>query len=282
MMHRSLRAAAVALVLAAAASAPAFAADDKDPVVAVVNGVEIHKSAVYDYYKNSQFAQVPFDAVFPQMLDIAVTSQLVLEQAEKQNLASDPEVKKQAALALQSFERQAWMNRKVETAISEDAIKARYATLKPREEIHARHILLKTEDEAKKVIAELKKGAKFEEVAKAKTQDPSGKGNGGDLDFFAADEMVPEFSSVAFKLKDGEVTQTPVQTQFGWHVIKVEAHRTQPVPSYDELKPSIAGELKQKALRDILEQLRKTATVKRFNVDGTPAADKPADAPAKQ
>ncbi|HVI52054.1 MAG TPA: peptidylprolyl isomerase [Candidatus Sulfotelmatobacter sp.] len=291
MTIRTLRAAAIAAAVAAVVSVPALADDAKDPVVATVNGIDIHKSAVVDFYQNSQFAQVPLDAVYPQVLDVVVTGQLLLEQAQKQKLESDPDVIKAVKLAQENILKQVWLGKKVEPMLSDDALKARYEEIKkstpPREEVHARHILVKTEEAAKQVLADLKKGVKFEDEAKAKTEDPSGKETGGDLGFFTKDEMVPEFADAAFKLNAGEVSKAPVKTQFGYHIIKVEEKRAAPPPSFDQLKPTLAAELKQKAAHDVIDGLRKSATVKKFNLDGTAMTDKAAapasaTAPAKQ
>jgi len=285
MTIRTLRAAAIAAAVAAAFSAPAFADDAKDPVVATANGTDIHKSAVLEFYQNSQFAQVPLEAVYPQVLDVVVTNQLLLEQAQKLKLESDPDVIRAVKAAQENIMKQAWVGKKVEPLVTDDALKARYneviKTTPPREEVHARHILVKTEEAAKQVLADLKKGTKFEDEAKAKTEDPSGKDTGGDLGYFSKEEMVPEFAEAAFKMSPGEVSKAPVKTQFGYHIIKVEDKRAAPAPSFDQLKPTLAAELKQKSAHQVIDDLRKSATVKKFNLDGTPLADKPA-APAKQ
>ncbi len=279
MSHSTLRAAAFAVLMTVAAAAPALAADDaKDPVVATVNGVDIHKSAVVDFYKNSQFAQVPLDAVYPQVLDVVVTGQLLLEQAEKQKLENDPDVLKEVEQAKQNIMKQVWLTHEIAPTLTDTALKARYDALikstPPREEVHARHILVKTKAEAEKVLADLKKGVKFEDEAKAKTQDPSGKDNGGDLGFFTKDEMVPEFADAAFKLKPGQVSKTPIKTQFGYHIIKVEERRMAPPPSFEQLKPTLIAELKQQNARKLIQDLRKSAEIKKFNIDGTPMVEK--------
>ena len=173
-----LRAAALASALLAAA--PAFADDAKpgdDPVVATVNGLAIHKSTLMEAYKHSRLAQAPIEAVYPQLLDYVITSQLLLVEAKKQNLAEDPEVKAQMRFAQDNILEQTFIERKVASAVTDDAIKARYdetvKTQPGKDEVHARHILLENEADAKQVIADIKGGAKFEDVAKAKSKDPS-------------------------------------------------------------------------------------------------------------
>ncbi len=281
MSSRTLRAAVLAASLMAVA-VPAFAADTaNNPVVATVNGKEIRLNTLQDAYQNSQFRQVPLQMVYDQVLDFVITGQLLLDQAKQQGLENDPQVKAAVQQAQDRILQQTFLIKKLDSEISDADIKAAYEDLKknmpPKEEVHARHILLKTEDAAKKVIADLKKGTKFEDEAKAKTEDPSGKENGGDLGFFTKEDMVPEFAEAAFKLKPGEVTQTPVKSQFGYHVIKVEERRTAPPPSLEEAKPSLVAQLKQVKAQKIIEGLQKTATIKRFKADGSPA-----DAPAKQ
>ena len=167
---------------------------------------------------------------------------------------------------------------RVDADISEDQIKKQYEEMKktqpPKEEVKARHVLVNSEDEAKAVIADLKAGKSFEEEAKAKTIDPSGKSNGGDLGYIGKEETVPEFSEAAFKLKNGEYTQTPVKTQFGWHVILVEDHRTAPPPSYEQAKGQIKNQLAQADLQKVVEGLQKSAQITRFKADGTAASEK--------
>ncbi len=279
-----LRAAVLATALIAATPVLALAADDAksdDPVVATVNGLPIHKSTLIEAYQHSRLSQAPIEAVYPQLLDYVITSQLLLTEAKKANLADDPQVKAQVKLAQENILEQAYIERKVAAAVTDEAIKKKYdETIKTqpgKEEVHARHILLDNEADAKKVIAEIKGGAKFEDIAKARSKDPSAAQNAGDLGFFGKEDMVPEFAEAAFKMKPGDVSEAPVKTQFGWHVIQVLEKRTAPPPSLEESKASIQNELRQKAAQDIIVGLQKDATIQRFNIDGTPiAAEKPA------
>lgn len=280
MNHRSLRAVAVAAAMLSAVAAPTWAADSQDPVVAVVNGKDIHKSALVEAYQSSQFRQVPLEMVYTQVLDFVVTGQLLLDQAHKQKLEDDPKVLAAVKAAQDRILQQAYLSSRVEAEITEDAIRKRYEDLKKnstgKEEVHARHILVESEDAAKAVLADLKSGVKFEDEAKAKTKDPSGKDTGGDLGFFAKEDMVPEFATAAFKMKPGEVSKTPVKTQFGWHVIKVEERRIAPPPTYEEAQPAIRNELSQQAVQKIVDGLSKSADVKRFDINGNVPAAKPA------
>jgi peptidyl-prolyl cis-trans isomerase C len=139
----------------------------------------------------------------------------------------------------------------------------------PEEEVHARHILVPTEDEAKAIEAELKKGADFATLAKEKSKDP-GAADGGDLGYFTKDQMVAEFSDVAFKLDKGQVSD-PVKTQFGWHIIKVEDKRTKPTPTFDEVKSQISTYVAHRAQAELVDKLRKTATIERLDQPPAPA-----------
>ena len=147
-------------------------------------------------------------------------------------------------------------------------------------EVHARHILLPTEDEAKAVKAELDKGADFAELAKKKSKDP-GAADGGDLGFFTKDQMVPEFSAVAFALEPGKISD-PVKSQFGWHIIKVEEKRDRKAPAFDEVKAQVSQFVVRKAQADYVTKLRAAAKIERLDVkaDAPAAADKAA--PAKK
>lgn len=277
MIHRNLRVAALAALLAGVAM-PVLAAD-ADPVVASVNGKEIHRSTLLDAQQAiPQLRQMPLEMVYEQLLDHVVTAQLLLDQAKKQKLEDDPQVKAAFKDAQARILQQAYLAKRVDSDISEDAMKKRYEELKktsqPKEEVKVRHILVDSEEAAKTVIADLKSGIKFEDEAKAKTKDPSGTSNGGDLGYIGKGDTVPEFADAAFKLKPGEITETPVKTQFGWHVIKVEDHRMAPPPSYEESKGAIKNELAQQDVQKVIDGLKKSAQVKKFNIDGSPLVEK--------
>jgi peptidyl-prolyl cis-trans isomerase C len=132
------------------------------------------------------------------------------------------------------------------------------------EEVHARHILVPTEAEAKEIEAELKNCADFAALAKQKSKDPGGAANGGDLGWFTKDQMVPEFADAAFKLDKGKISD-PVHTKFGWHVIKVEDKRIKPTPTFDEVKPQLANYVAHRAQAELVDSLRKAAKIERLD-----------------
>jgi peptidyl-prolyl cis-trans isomerase C len=132
------------------------------------------------------------------------------------------------------------------------------------QEVRARHILVPTEEEAKAVLAEIKKGTDFAELAKQKSKDPGAAAEGGDLGYFSKEQMVPEFADAAFKLEKGQVSE-PVKTQFGWHIIKVEDKRTKPVPEFDKVKGQIETYVQRKAQADYIAKERETAKIERLD-----------------
>jgi peptidyl-prolyl cis-trans isomerase C len=158
--------------------------------------------------------------------------------------------------------------------VFDDAVKQ----MKPEEEVHARHILVETEDEAKAVKEELDKGGDFAALAKSKSKDPGAAAEGGDLGFFSKDQMVPEFAEAAFKLDKGQ-TSDPVKSSFGWHIIRIEEKRTKPLPEFDQVKPQLETYVQRKAQTEFLAKLRETAKIERLDkpAAAAPAAPAPAE-----
>jgi peptidyl-prolyl cis-trans isomerase C len=298
MTVRSLIALAAMLlvVIPAAAQTPApgaapAGAAQQDPVVARVNGTELRRSEVLAARQMlpAQVQQIPFDQVYPQLLDTLVTNLLAAQAGRKQKLADDPEVKKRLQWAQDQIIEEVYLSRYIRGAMTDDRIKARYDQFlkdqKPQDQVNAKHILVKTEDEAKAVIADLKGGGDFAAIAKEKSNDPGTKATGGDLGWFTKDEMVPEFAEAAFKLQKGQYTETPVKTQFGYHVILLVDRRTAPPPSMDEARPQVVALLQRELIEQKVKELRTGAKIETFNLDGskpsaTPAPAAPA-APAK-
>lgn len=276
------RAAALALTLAIAAGPALAAGSAADPVVAVVNGKEIKKSDVVQLQQTlPQLRQVPLEMVYEQLVDHLVNSRLVTAQARKQKLQDDPMVKERLKDIENQLIQQAYLAKRVDAEVTEDKLRKRYKAFleenPPEEEVHARHVLLETEEAAKEVIKELSGGKDFAEVAKERSTGPSAQ-SGGDLGYFAKDAMVPEFAEAAFAMKPGEVSKEPVKTQFGWHVIKVEDRRLGEPPAFEEVKDQLKGEMAEQVVTKLITDLRDKAKVKRFALDGSPLAEAPADA----
>ncbi|HWK45161.1 MAG TPA: peptidylprolyl isomerase [Stellaceae bacterium] len=271
-----LRASVFATILLLAPHAVLAADPPADPVVARIDGVELHKSDMLaaQHGLPPQVQQLPLDAIYPQLLDQMVDSQLVVKAGRDAKLAADPEVKQRVSKIEDRVIQQVYLDRFIEKSVTDDKLKAKYdavykgKTGKP--EVHARHILLPTEAEAKAVIAELDKGGDFAKLATEKSKDP-GASNGGDLGWFGKEDMVPEFADAAFKMKPGDYTKTPIKTQFGWHVIKVEETRTAPPPSFDQAKEELRSQVARDMVQARVTELRGKAKVELFQIDGTPA-----------
>jgi len=258
-------------VLMTSAITPAFA--NEDPVVAKVNGEDIHRSALEQIRAAVPYLKdVPLEHVYDALLENVISLTLVAEEARKDGLLEDPTVKRNIVAAERQILRSVYLNKEIEKKVSDDQLKADYKVwLKdnpPQDQIHARHILLKTEKEAVDVIKELDGGADFETLAKAKSTGPSAP-SGGDLGYFVAKDMVPSFSEAAFALKKGEYTKKPVKTQFGWHVIKTEDRRKVDAATFEEVKPKLYEKAAMKMAAEIEKKLLDKAEIERFNMDGS-------------
>jgi peptidyl-prolyl cis-trans isomerase C len=274
----------------AGASAPA--GKPADPLLAKVNGVEIHLSDLNAIAQAlpAEARQLPPQQLIPQLLSQAIDGKALVVMAKKQKLDQDPQVVRAMTFATERTLETALVSKEVGPSIDEAKIRARYdATIagKPGEpEVHAAHILVATEDQAKKLIAELKGGADFATLAKANSTDP-GAANGGDLGFFKATDMLPEFSAVAFSLKPGEISDKPVQTRYGWHVIKVIETRQSPAPTFEQAHDQLRQEMIGEGINTLLASARSQVKIEQFNPDGTPVkatdtAQPPAKPPVKK
>ena len=197
--------------------------------------------------------------VYPFVVQRLIDLELVTRAALAAGLDEEPVVEERLEQARQAVLRDYFLERRIEEAASEEAIAERYETFKeenpPQEEIKARHILVEEEETAKEIIAELDAGADFAELAKERSTGPSGA-NGGDLGYFSDGMMVESFSDAAFALEPGSYTKTPVETQFGWHVILVEDSRETTPPTLEEVREQLVSELQQEAVNGLLEELR--------------------------
>ena len=266
----------------AAAPAPAATAPAKpDPkeVVATVNGEPITRMDVMESAQSlPPQVQQQFDQLFPQLLNRLVGFRLVAAKANSEGLADDPEVKDQVKHFQEQAITQTYFKRFIQKAVTDEAVKTVYEQeLKdhpPEPEVEARHILLKTEDEAKAIIGQLKAGADFAALAKEKSIDPSAKQNGGDLGWFSKETMVKEFADAAFAMKKGEISPTPVKSQFGFHVIEIQDQRMQTPPSLEartpEIKQGLAEEAAHKLVNDLIAQGQVTYSNDAYKLPPTP------------
>ena len=270
-------------------TAPAEAAKD-EVVIARVNGENVYRS---DY--EEAFAQLPpqaqqmgSDVIYPLLLDRLVDEKLIGIAADKAISADDAEVAKQMAALRKRIVMQVYFQREIEAKLTDEVLQQRYEQWKeanpPASEVHARHILLETEEKAKEVLAEVQGGKDFAEAAKEHSTGPSGP-NGGDLGFFTHDQMVTPFADAAFAMEPGTVSEAPVKTDFGWHVIKVEERRDQPQPGFDEMRGQLAEQATQEIATEMLAALREGAEVETFDIDGNPmpaAGEEPPATDAEQ
>ncbi len=255
-----------------------------NPVIARVNGVDIHESdlAFAEEEIGSNMPQMPpeqkRDYLITYLTDVVIVSQA----AEKQKLDQRDDVKSRLAFDHNRVLMEAMLTDAGKAALTDDAMHKVYdeavKQVPAEQEVHARHILVATEDEAKAIEDQLKKGADFAELAKQKSKDP-GAADGGDLGYFTKDQMVPEFADAAFKLDKGQISD-PVHTQFGWHVIKLEDKRTKPTPTFDQVKAQLQNYVEHRAQAELVDNLRKNATIDRLDTPPAPALDPSALNPA--
>ena len=283
-------AAALGLLLVAAGP---IAAQDKDPLIATVNGTEIHQSDLAVAEEEAgQLPPMSPDAKKDYLVQFMADMILVSKAAEAKKMGDGADFKRKIAFArnkllmeqlLQSVGKEA-LTDEATHKVYDDAVKQ----LGEQQEVHARHILIRAapgddkagkeaEDKIKAVIVRLTKGEDFAKVASDVTEDPSGKANGGDLGYFSKEQMVPEFSDTAFKLEKGQISE-PVKTQFGWHVIKVDDKRAKAVPKFEEVKLQIESYVTRKAQAELVTKLRAEAKIEKMYKTETPAAPvKPAE-----
>jgi len=252
---------AVALTFAVAPSRAQSAG-----AVAKVNGKEIPQSRA-DFVVKANAAQGQPDTpdLRNRVREVLIRNELLAQEATKKGLDKTQEFITQIELNRQEALVNAYIQDFVKNSpVSEEAIKAEYDHAKGQAgdmEYKARHILVKDEAEAKAIIAQLKKGGNFEKIAAQKSQDPGSKDKGGDLDWAPGGRYVPAFSDALKKLKKGQTTDTPVQTQFGWHVIRLDDERAMKFPSIEEVKPQIQQGLQRQAIEKLIADLRAKAKV---------------------
>jgi len=279
-----------ALAQTAPAGAPATA--PADPVVAKVNGQPIHLSDLQDAVQSlpENLRGAPPQTLYPLLLDQLIDGRAIVAEARKTGLDKDPAVERQMTDAADRALESAVLSKQVSPSITDAAVRARYdkdiAGKPGEEEVHAKHILVDSEDQAKKIIADLKGGADFAALAKQYSKDPTAAQQGGDLGFFKKDEMVPEFANAAFALQPGQISPEPVHTQFGWHVILLVERRRAPAPTFEQARDELRQEMIKEGVKKAVAQARADVTVEKFNLDGSPirATDtaEPPPAPAKQ
>ncbi len=259
-----------AVLVLALASLPlvALAQDAKpadDPVVATVNGDKVYRSEVLEAARGlpPQY-QAQMQQIFPMLVERVVDFRLLAEAADEADLDKDEEVKRRVAKLQNDVMREVYLQRRIDEQVNETALRTRYdayiAANPAQPEVHARHILVEDEAKAKEMIVALNGGANFAELAQEHSTGPSSS-QGGDLGYFTADQMVPEFSAKAFELGKGEYSKAPIQTQFGWHVIKVEDRREGTPPTFESMEQQLRDEASREVVNGVLSGLRDGAEI---------------------
>jgi peptidyl-prolyl cis-trans isomerase C len=234
--------------------------------LAIVNGKPVPKARLEVLSQQLTASGRPITPEMePQLRTAIIDREIFVQEAQKQGVETTPEYQNQIDLARQSILIQAlFENYRKQNAVSDADVQAEYdkfVAANGGREFKARHILVETEAQAQKIIADLKKGAKFEDLAKKQSKDPGSGANGGDLDWANPSSFVPEFSEAMIKLKTGETTQTPVKSQFGYHVIRVDDVRQAQLPKIDEVKPQVVQQLQQQRLQKYQDDLRAKAKI---------------------
>jgi peptidyl-prolyl cis-trans isomerase C len=250
--------------VAAAALSAALPASAQN--LAIVNGKPVPKTRMDALVSQLQRAGRPVPAEMQdQIKQEVIAREIFMQEAQKRGLDATDDYKAQLELARQTILiRELFADYQKNNPVSDADVQAEYdkfVAANGGKEYHTRHILVENEADAKQVIADIKKGKKFEDIAKAKSKDPGSAPNGGDLDWATAASYVPEFSQAMVKLGKGQMTQEPVKTQFGWHVIRVDDIREAQLPKLEEVKPQIAQQLQQQKLAKFQEDLRAKAKV---------------------
>ena len=242
-----------------------FSQENKIPV-ADVNGEVIYLAEVMRLAEQlpAEYRQRPLESYFGGLVDDVIDARLAAAAGAESGLSENADVARLMEVAAMRVLAESWIAQQVNEAITEDALAAAYklfiADSGSREEVKARHILVPEEATARAIIEKLAGGADFAEIAKTDSTGPSGP-NGGDLGYFPRGAMVPTFEAVAFELTPGTFTSEPVQTQFGWHVIKVEDKRVTTPPTYEKIAPQLRQNLLNQNLGRVLESLRASAQI---------------------
>jgi peptidyl-prolyl cis-trans isomerase C len=260
MKNQTLKTIVVAAILSAA-SVGAFAQN-----VAIVNGKAVPKARLDVLAQQLASAGRPVTPeMAPQLREEVIAREIFMQEAQKQGLEASDDYKNQLELARQAILiRTLFENYRKQNPVTDAEVQAEYDKFigaNGGKEYKARHILVETEDQAKKIIADLNKGAKFEDLAKKLSKDPGSGANGGDLDWASSASFVPEFSEAMVKLNKGQTTAVPVKSQFGYHVIRVDDVRQAQLPKVEEVKPQITQQLQQQRQQKYQEELRAKAKV---------------------
>jgi peptidyl-prolyl cis-trans isomerase C len=249
-----------------------------DPVVASVEGHLIYLSDLGEASKTlpENLRGMPFDSLYPVLLDRMVDHEALVMMAERKGLEQKKSVQREIQAATERILEGAYLGEVAAPQVTEQAIQARYnrqfANRSATEEVRARHILVTTEAEARKVMEDLKKGADFATIARVLSKDPDAA-KGGDLGFFRREQVWPGFADIAFSLQPGQIAPNPIKNEFGWHVIKVEERRLVAPPSFSDVHDQLRQEILAAAVQQAIANARSQLAIHRFNLDGSEIDD---------
>lgn len=272
-----------------AMAAESAGAPGVDDVLATVDGESITAGdiivAAEDYAR--QLGASPGEVPIGELLNVLIDIHLVANAAEEAGLDEDDAVKRRIAFERMRTLHNVYLRDTALEAVTDDAVRAKYdeetASFESEDELRLRHILVEGEDEAKQIIADLEAGGDFAKIAEEKSKDPGSAARGGDLDYIARGVTVQPFEDAAFALEVGQITEAPVETQFGWHVIKLEDKRKSSPPEFEAEEPRIRNEMLRGFITDKIAELRESADIEIIEPEA-PAADgdaAPAEAPAQ-
>lgn len=265
---------AATMMFASPVTAQTDTATAANTVVATVNGVKILRSDVEAARSQlpEQYRKLPMDQLYQPILNQLIRTKVLSAQARADKLHETEGYKRRVALIAERMLEEELLKKTIDEKVTDEALQARYdktsGSFPTKEEIRARHILVKTEAEADAIIKELTGGADFAKLAAEKSIGPS-KANGGDLYYFSKGQMVPPFEEAAFALAKGEFTRSAVKSPFGWHVIKLEDKRQSKPPSFEESRDRLSQELSQEFAEQLVRGLTEKAKIERFEADGS-------------
>ena len=245
-----------------------------DPVVGSVEGHLIYLSELGEASKTlpENLRGLPFDTLYPVLLDRMIDHQALVIMAKRKGLEDKKQVQHDIQVAVERILEGAYLGDVAAPRVTEQGIQGRYnrlyANRPATEEVRARHILVTTESEARKVLEDLQKGADFPTIARVLSKDPD-SAKGGDLGFFRREQVWPSFADVAFSLTPGQIAPNPIKNEFGWHVIKVEEKRLVAPPSFSDIRDQLRQELLAAAVQQAIENARSALAIHRFNLDGS-------------
>ena len=263
------------LFTSAAAASPVTHPAADDPVVARIGDTEVRRSdlIIAQQLLPASYRKMPIDAIYPLLLKQLINSTLVVRAARGEGLDRTEAVRRRLEAIERRLVEGAYLARAAKGKVTNEALRARYRAVtearRGNEEIRVRHILVQSKSAAAAVIEELAGGADFAALARRASIGPS-KARGGDLGYLAREAMARPFAAAAFGLAVGAVTPTPIETRFGWHVIKLEDRRAARIPSFEELRPRLARQIRARIADEVVMKLRREVTIEEFDINGKP------------